>query len=732
MAHETGRRSEADCAAWQQRLGRLTFALAALKQCEVWRATAERTELDIGALRVTLSLVPEEVKSRFASEARHTQDAAEVAQDSLTKAEQVLGSRKDQLARSTARLADLEAQRYTAEDCSRIEQAEAAVQREHAPAIQSATAERDRAAAIVEQQRVEEEQTKKTLVEARETLAALDQSRVPPIVQREIDAAVIETTAQHDRLVGSKQAGLQAVSGELTDVQDRIAALDHETAHALAQSRSLKEAQTQMFPLRLFYGSWWGSFFTNYEQEATEATEQRTALETQCPALLGRIRQSEESLERARADRQAAIEQTRLDVLTQQHNRYCQTVARLPGELDRIATTLRESEALLGSRQAELDARSERCLQAIDEARAAIHAELLAAAQTELNTARIASEASEAGVTEALRLLTSAQEQVAIVATRVREAVLDSTIELSDAIDAKGRELTALRESFAAAVTPLCDVLPNHPVIEAGSIRAAIHRLTAEHEQAQRRLAFLEEWTQFLGRESEQLRDRLARYVNLVCATTVGIATDEYFGDKGAFVEKEFDLLVIDEAVKVTEPEFLVAAVRAKRWVLVGDHKQLPPYYDQVLDPYLNSANQVRQTAGQPPLDAESLRVSIFERLWRRYNPDLPTGSAGLDPRLAEHLGEVGDVEWFGPAAGISDDPDAIRAAAWERAEQERAMWQQLQEERMWGEMRRQEQMDQIWAQQAPDKCGIRSVVTLVEGDLRAPCQQNRQGRRAA
>src|SRR5207302_6873963 len=175
----------------------------------------------------------------------------------------------------------------------------------------------------------------------------------------------------------------------------------------------------------------------------------------------------------------------------------------------------------------------------------------------------------EAAVTEARRRLVPAEQQIAMVADRMRETEDHRKGELGGAIETKRKELTALRESFIAAVSELTGLLSDPPAFEAGSIRAAIQRLTTEQEQAQRRLTFLEEWTRFLGRESDQLRDRLAKYVNLVCATTVGIATDEYFGDKGPFVEKQFDLLVIDEAGKVTEPEFLVAAARAKRWVLV-------------------------------------------------------------------------------------------------------------------------------------------------------------------
>jgi hypothetical protein len=704
LAHETGRRSEADRAAWQQRVEQLKSVLRALQQWMDWRTTAEQIERDISELGVRLSKVPNDVRSQFASEAKQAKDAAEAVQDALTRAEQHLGSRKEEMACSASRLADLEAQRYTNEDRSQIEQAVQAVRREHEPDIQSATERRDRVAAAVRQVRAKEEETQKKWVDARETLAALDQATVPKIVDRVIDAAVAKTTAEQDRIVGKQQAGLQGVEGELYDVQNRIAVLDQKTTNAHAQARSLKDAKTQVFPLRVFYGAWWGSFFTDYEHEASEASEQRSALQAQCPGLEARIRQAEESLEQARGERLVAIEEMRRDVLAHEHDLYRRAVARLPGEVDRIRSALHKSETLLLSRQAEVVAQVERCGKALDAARASVHAGLVEASHGALRAAQQSVGEAEAAVTGARQRLAPAEKQVAIVADQVRETIDHHTVELGRAIEAKGKELMALGESFAAAVGELEGLLSDPPVFEAGSIRAAIHRLTAEQEQTQRRLTFLEEWAQFLGRESDQLRDRLAQYVNLVCATTVGIATDEYFGDKGLFLEKQFDLLVIDEAGKVTEPEFLVAAARAKRWVLVGDHKQLPPYYDQILDPYLRSANEARKAAGQSPLDAQALRLSIFERLWHRYNPEEPAASAEASSIAAEPLAEDCNVANDASGPSASDDPAQSNDAAWEQAEQVGRMWQEHQEARMWGEKRREEQLEDMWLQQRAEE----------------------------
>jgi superfamily I DNA and/or RNA helicase len=48
-------------------------------------------------------------------------------------------------------------------------------------------------------------------------------------------------------------------------------------------------------------------------------------------------------------------------------------------------------------------------------------------------------------------------------------------------------------------------------------------------------------------------------------------------------MELSFDLCIVDEASKATATEVLVPLSRAKKWLLVGDSKQLPPFQDEAL-----------------------------------------------------------------------------------------------------------------------------------------------------
>lgn len=69
---------------------------------------------------------------------------------------------------------------------------------------------------------------------------------------------------------------------------------------------------------------------------------------------------------------------------------------------------------------------------------------------------------------------------------------------------------------------------------------------------------------------------------NLVCGTTIGIL--RLFNDREVSLdtgEPPFDVMIIDECSKTTFQEFLVPARFAKRWVLVGDVRQLSPFTDR-------------------------------------------------------------------------------------------------------------------------------------------------------
>ncbi|RCV62714.1 Superfamily I DNA or RNA helicase [Methanophagales archaeon] len=74
--------------------------------------------------------------------------------------------------------------------------------------------------------------------------------------------------------------------------------------------------------------------------------------------------------------------------------------------------------------------------------------------------------------------------------------------------------------------------------------------------------------------DARELEERAIR--RIIKAATVICATNSTAGSEILKAEK-FDFAVIDEATQSTEPSALIAVLKAKRFIMAGDHKQLPP-----------------------------------------------------------------------------------------------------------------------------------------------------------
>ena len=127
--------------------------------------------------------------------------------------------------------------------------------------------------------------------------------------------------------------------------------------------------------------------------------------------------------------------------------------------------------------------------------------------------------------------------------------------------------------------------------------------------------------------------------------------------------EQEFDVAVVDEASQLTEPAALAALNRAERFVLVGDHEQLPPVV-QAADTSPDAS---------PDTDAGSpLSRSLFERLIEAY----PEAGVMLTEqyRMSQRIQSFASAEFYdgalrpasgdvaGQAVGDLVDPAALPA----------------------------------------------------------------------
>ncbi len=109
--------------------------------------------------------------------------------------------------------------------------------------------------------------------------------------------------------------------------------------------------------------------------------------------------------------------------------------------------------------------------------------------------------------------------------------------------------------------------------------RIVLNRLGINEEERliTKRLELVKRWQKIFGKKedfAEPILDR-ATIMAATCLTTGGY----YLKDQ------EFDWAIIDEAGRATAAELLVPLVRARRAIIVGDEKQLPPMVDEELRP---------------------------------------------------------------------------------------------------------------------------------------------------
>jgi superfamily I DNA and/or RNA helicase len=145
-----------------------------------------------------------------------------------------------------------------------------------------------------------------------------------------------------------------------------------------------------------------------------------------------------------------------------------------------------------------------------------------------------------------------------------------------------------------------------------------------DHKKCKEIIELLQDWYERFGRSTDFYASFLTDS-KVVAATCVGIGLRTY-------KDIEFDLCIIDEASKATPTETLLPLSKARKWILVGDPAQLPPYVDQAAkDPRLLEKFD---------LNEDSLKSTLLNDLIERL-PDEAKLSLGTQYRMCPPIGNL-------------------------------------------------------------------------------------------
>lgn len=115
------------------------------------------------------------------------------------------------------------------------------------------------------------------------------------------------------------------------------------------------------------------------------------------------------------------------------------------------------------------------------------------------------------------------------------------------------------------------------------------------------------------GKRDLEIFTLFTKDIRLFFGTLLGISSWKDFRDV------VFDVAIVDEAGRATLSELLVPCIKAKRMILVGDHKQLAPVVDNDVIAKLNVDSEKGRAFNANKKD---VTTSLFERLFERIERD--------------------------------------------------------------------------------------------------------------
>ena len=221
---------------------------------------------------------------------------------------------------------------------------------------------------------------------------------------------------------------------------------------------------------------------------------------------------------------------------------------------------------------------------------------------------RITKVASEIGIDEEFtRVATEFERSFGKQLDRIISRMKDADSNTSNTLM---REVETLNEKMPEFFSRKAGMVLNLDDIELDYYREFIYSALARHydifsgdlvAKFKNIISISNEWLSVMASSQSQFQNFLSKTRTLVCGTCVGIGRNHY-----GIQENIYDLVVIDEAARSPASELAIAMQVGRKVLLVGDHKQLPPLFDEE---HIKAAKRVL-----PNVSTDELKRSDFER----------------------------------------------------------------------------------------------------------------------
>lgn len=572
------------------------------------------------SLEKQLSLVEKHVQKGFSAELKniirikHDREAflcdSRKEFDDSTKALEALRVRMKQFRAGT----------YTKKDKERFKLAQSNVDKTQGKALKDIRGRHGKTEDTIYSIKTEIEATDAKYRDTKNVLCQLDEGLIPDEVRKAIQEALLLTAAEHDRNINKELK-------ELKEARDRLTINREENNRLGTVIEGIKEKQAKLdqgiaepWWSKTFSLVWWQSRLIDFEERRLRYNLQLQDSLALITGLQLEIDKAQALFENSKVAKKKALIEIEKSKRIERHTWYRSRHNILIVELNLLKGQLHEENSNLTILWHEVehaqDNFDQASKQALESSKKQIRQELVSEARKIRKDIYICKEKVESAANLALE----SKRDLERLRDKIVKAIKQNEEDIDISINSLKRQITANSDQFEHLKKQATLFLGENPPDKPSEIKVVLKKVATQIDRNGYLTSFSESWLDCLHRNSDDLSSRLAKYVNLVCATTIGIASDEYFGDGKPLEQKQFDLLIIDEAGKVTEPQFLVAATRAKKWVIVGDHKQLPPYYDRKLDRIFSKVNRLRKRNDLPRFDTAALQISYFENLWNQLS----------------------------------------------------------------------------------------------------------------